>query len=93
MNQIISSALFVLAVDDIARSVSTPLNIWYLDDPTLREPVEKIIHDLKHIIPAFFMICLDDEDDDARSLLAKTTTISIPLNCECEDGWSDQSSH
>ena len=46
-DQIISSAsgiqqadpigplLFALAVDDITRSVSTPLNIWYLDDATL----------------------------------------------------------
>ena len=43
-DQIISSAsgvqqgdrigplLFALAVDDMARSVSAPLNIWYLDD-------------------------------------------------------------
>ena len=70
-DQIISSApgvqqgdpvgplLFSLAADDIARPVSAPLNIWYLNDATLERPVEKIIHDLGIIIPALSMIGLE----------------------------------
>ena len=55
----IGPLLFALAVDDIARSVSAPLNIWYLDDATLEGPVDKIIHDLGTIIPALSMIGLE----------------------------------
>ena len=63
-DQIISSAsgvqqgdpigpqLFALAVDDIARSVSEPLSVWFLDNATLGGPVDKIIHDLETIILA-----------------------------------------
>ena len=55
----IGPTLFALADDDIARSVSTPLIIWHLDDATLERPVDKIIHDLVSIIPALSTIGLE----------------------------------
>ena len=35
--------LFALAVDDIARSLSSPVNLWYLDDATLAGPAVRVL--------------------------------------------------
>ena len=43
--------LFALGVDDIARSISSPVNLWYLDDVTLGGPVDIVLKDLRFIIP------------------------------------------
>ena len=43
--------LFALAVDEIARSVKSQINIWYLDDATIDGPVESVYEDLRWIIP------------------------------------------
>ena len=86
-DQIISSAsgvqqgdrigplLFALAVDGIARSVSAPLNIWYLDDATLGGPVDKIIHDLGAIILALSMIGLEINAVNFQKALEKIQSI------------------
>ena len=37
---------FSLAVDDCARSMRSPLNVWYLDDATLAGPVDIVTKDL-----------------------------------------------
>ena len=42
--------LFALAVDEIARSVRSPNNIWYLDDASIGSPVEGVCEDLRRII-------------------------------------------
>ena len=44
-------ALFALVVDAIAKSVTCPINIWYLDDATLGGPVDMVCRDLEVIIP------------------------------------------
>lgn len=43
--------LFALGVDHIARSVSSPINIWYLDDATIGGPPDVVVRDLEKIIP------------------------------------------
>ena len=43
--------LFALAVDDIARSATSPLNIWYLDDASLGGPLDVVVKDLERMIP------------------------------------------
>ena len=40
---------FALAVDSCARAMSSPLNIWYLDDATLAGPVSTVVKDLQEI--------------------------------------------
>ena len=47
----LSLVLFALAVDDIARSVRLPINIWCMDDATIGGPVESVCEDLRRIIP------------------------------------------
>ena len=42
--------LFAKAVDEIARSVISPIHIWYLDDATIGGPVESLCEDLHLII-------------------------------------------
>ena len=41
--------MFALTVDEIARSVRSPINIWFLDDATIGGPVESICEDLQII--------------------------------------------
>ena len=48
-----------LTVDPLFFCFSFNYIIWYLDDATLGGPVDKIIHDLKSIIPALAMIGLE----------------------------------
>ena len=51
--------LFALAVDEIARGVRSPINIWYLDDATLGGPAESVCEDLRRIIPMLSDIGLE----------------------------------
>ena len=51
--------LFAMAVDEIARSVRSPINIWYLDDATIGGPVESACEDLRRIIPMLSDIRLE----------------------------------
>ena len=51
--------LFALAVDEIARSVRSPINIWYLDDATTGGPVKSGCEDLHRIIPMLSDIRLE----------------------------------
>ena len=50
--------LFSLGVDDIARSVSAPVNIWYLDDATIGGTPEIVLNALKRIIPSLAAVGL-----------------------------------
>ena len=45
----LGSVLFSLAVDEIARSVRSPINVWYLDDATIGGPMESVCEDLRRI--------------------------------------------
>ena len=47
----LGSVLFALAVDEIARSVRSPINIWYLDDAMIGGLVKSVCEDLRRIIP------------------------------------------
>ena len=51
--------LFALAVVEIARSVRSPINIWYLDDATIGGPAESVCEDLRRIIPMLSDIGLE----------------------------------
>ena len=51
--------LFALVVDEIARSVRSPINTWYLDDATIVGPVESVCEDLRRIIPMLSDIGLE----------------------------------
>ena len=51
--------LFALAVDELARSVRSPINIWRLNDATIGGPVESLCEDLRRIIPMLSDIGLE----------------------------------
>ena len=51
-------ALFALAVDKIAKDVSSVLNIWYLDDATIGGQTSSVFNDATKIINAFKEISL-----------------------------------
>ena len=43
--------LFALALDPVIQTLSSPLNIWFLDDGTLAGPVDSIETDLERLFP------------------------------------------
>ena len=55
----LGSVVFALAVDEIARSVRSPINIWYMDDATIGGPVESVCEELRRIIPLLSVIGLE----------------------------------
>ena len=55
----LGQVLFALAVDEIARSVRSPINILYLDDATIGGPAESVCEDLRRIIPMLSDIGLE----------------------------------
>ncbi|XP_029657541.1 uncharacterized protein LOC115231724 [Octopus sinensis] len=44
--------LFALSIDEVARNVKTPLNLWYLDDATIGGPVDVVLDELYKIVSA-----------------------------------------
>ena len=51
--------LFALAAEEIARSVRSPINNWYLDDDTISGTVEGVCEDRRWIIPMLSDIGLE----------------------------------
>ena len=51
--------MFTLAVKEIARSVRSPINIWYLYDATIGGAVECVCEDLRRVIPMLSDIGLE----------------------------------
>lgn len=45
----LSSLLFSLAVDDVAKTADTDINVWYLDDATLGGPLELVTRNIQRI--------------------------------------------
>ena len=43
----------------MARSLSSPLNLWYLDDSTLAGPVDSVLNDVTKVIPGLEAIGLE----------------------------------
>ena len=72
-------AVFSLAVDQIARSASSPLNLWYLDDATLGGPLEVVCRDIAEIVPRLSEIGLDLNQAKCEVICAPGTELG-PLN-------------
>ena len=51
--------LFAPGVDDIANSITSPFNVWYLDDATIGGPHDPVIHNLPRVIAASARIGLE----------------------------------
>ncbi|XP_029656011.1 uncharacterized protein LOC115229886 [Octopus sinensis] len=65
--------LFALGVNNIAHSVRSPINIWYLDDATICGPPDVVFDDLRFIIPSLSAIGLSINDN-------KSEVVNINLN-------------
>ena len=51
--------LFAMAVDEVASSLSSKINIWYLDDATLGGPGESVFVDVRKCVTELKMIGLE----------------------------------
>ena len=82
--------LFALAVDEIARSIRSPINIWYLDDASIGGPVESVCEDLRRIITMLSYIGLK-----ANSTKSDVSNVSCDMLSKClaSDGISSSRSH
>ena len=61
--------VFSLGVDEVSRSISSELNIWFLDDATIGGPAETVLADLENIIPKLREIGLTVNDAKCELLL------------------------
>ena len=55
-------ALFSLGVDEVARTVESEFNVWYLDDATLGDTPEKVLQDVQRLINRLQAIGLEVND-------------------------------
>ena len=61
--------LFCLAIKDLTDNMTSPLNIWYMDDDTVGEPVETVLADLKTVIHMATQIGLELHPDKCELFL------------------------
>ena len=47
---------FALAIDDLARPISSPLNLWCLDDATIGGRCISVINDLQRLVVYNFLL-------------------------------------
>ena len=75
-------AAFALAVDEIARMVASPLNVWYLDDATIGGPVESVVSDLTRIISRLEAIGLSLITGKCEVLTSRLGTPDLTPSCQ-----------
>ena len=78
--------LFALGVDEVARNVSTPLNIWYLDDANLGGSFDCVRKNLDFIIPALSHIGLYINPDKSDIINIGCTPDEFELAIRCING-------
>ena len=66
-------ALFALAVNKIAKDVSSELNIWYLDDATMGGQASSVFNDATKIINAFKEIGLQINSNKCDLFILNST--------------------
>ena len=52
----LGSVLFALSIDDIVWSVTSPIDVWYIDNSIIDSSTYCVKHDVVHIIPALARI-------------------------------------
>ena len=88
--------LFCLAINELVSSLTSPLNVWFLDDGTLGGPAKFVLDDLKKVLSASSaiglqlnsnkceLILMDDPDQSSvDSIVSLLPGIKILKNEEC----------
>ena len=78
--------LFAFGVDEVASNVSTPLNIWYLDDAKLGGFFDCVRKILDFIIPALSRIGLYINPDKSEIINIGCTSDEFELAIRCING-------
>ena len=78
--------LFALGVDEVARNVSTPLNIWYLDDANLGGSFDCVRKNIDFIIPGLSRIGLSINPDKSEIINIGCTSDEFELAIRCING-------
>ena len=69
--------LFALAIDDAARSLQSPLNIWYLDDATLGGSPEVVAVDLEKISSTLRNLGLEINSNKSEVINVNLTSLEF----------------
>ena len=69
--------LFALANDDAARSLQSPLNIWYLDDATLEGSPEVVAVDLEKISSTLRNLGLEINSNKSEFINVNLTSLEF----------------
>ena len=75
-------AVFSLAVQPVASAVSSPLNVWFLDDGTLGGNIDGVCADLQQLIPAMARIGLDVNPAKCEVLISNIGAASLSVTKE-----------
>ena len=88
--------LFCLAINSLVSSLTSPLNVWFLDDGTLGGPATNVLHDLKKVLAASSAIGLqlnsckcelilmeDSDQSSVQAIVSLLPGIKILKNDEC----------
>ena len=67
--------LFVMAVDEVASSLSSEINIWYLDDATLGGPAESVFANVRKFVTELKKIGLE-----VNPSMCEIINMSYPLD-------------
>ena len=70
--------LFALFIDGVARSVTSPINAWYLDDATIGGSILSAKHDDGHIMAALSRIGFDVNSQNVK-LSTSAATLAMML--------------
>ena len=75
--------IFALVIDDIACSVKSPVNIWYLDDVTIGGPAASIHTDLSYVIPALSAIRLEVSPSKSEITIINSSNVNNDVSLIC----------
>ena len=64
-------AVFSIAVDAVAREVTSASNTWYLDDAAIGGDIESVCHDLERVIPALADIGLEVNPSKCEIIMSR----------------------
>ena len=76
----IGPVLFALAVDDIACTVKSPVNMWYLDDATIGGTAASVHSDLSPVIPAHLFIGLEVNPSKSDTININSSNFNIDVS-------------
>ena len=75
-------ALFALTIDELVKSLSSELNVWFLDDGTIGDVVKKVLDDLDLLLTEFPELGEDLNGDKCEIFILNHNEQQFHQTCE-----------